>query len=85
MVGDQTYGAKLNKKLQALTHYEAPRVMLHAYELTFVHPRTKKSMSFQAPLPPDFKQALKILQSGEAATGHPVRRGRRGPSGESLR
>jgi hypothetical protein len=44
--------------------------MLHAYELTFVHPRTKKTMSFQAALPPDFKQALKILLGGEAPAGH---------------
>jgi 23S rRNA pseudouridine1911/1915/1917 synthase len=70
VVGDETYGAKLNKKLQALTHYEAPRVMLHAYELTFVHPRTKKTMTFQAALPSDFKQALKILRGGEATAGH---------------
>jgi 23S rRNA pseudouridine1911/1915/1917 synthase len=70
VVGDETYGAKLNKKLQALTHYEAPRVMLHAYELTFMHPRTKKTMSFQAALPPDFTQALKILRGGEATAGH---------------
>ena len=70
VVGDQVYGAKPNKKVLSLTGYAAPRVMLHAYELTFIHPRTKKTMSFQAPLPADFKQALQILRGGEAPTGH---------------
>ncbi len=62
LAGDPTYGAKANKKLRELTHYEAPRVMLHAYELTLVHPRTGKTMTFQAPVPPDFQEALKFLR-----------------------
>jgi 23S rRNA pseudouridine1911/1915/1917 synthase len=63
VAGDETYGAKQNKKLQEQTHYAAPRVLLHAKELTFVHPRTKKEMHFSAPLPKDFKTALKFLRS----------------------
>jgi 23S rRNA pseudouridine1911/1915/1917 synthase len=62
LVGDKTYGAQQNKKLTELTGYEAPRVMLHACELSFVHPRTEKPMSFTAPLPKDFREALKILR-----------------------
>jgi len=61
LVGDETYGARQNKKLVELTGYEPPRVMLHARELSFVHPRTGKEMSFEAPLPEDFRQALKSL------------------------
>jgi len=62
LVGDETYGARQNKKLAELTGYEAPRVMLHARELSFVHPRTEKEVSFEAPLPEDFREALKSLR-----------------------
>ncbi len=63
LVGDATYGARPNKKLTELTGYEAPRVMLHARELSFVHPRTQKQLSFEAPLPKDFREALKFLRA----------------------
>lgn len=62
LVGDETYGARQNRKLAELTGYQAPRVMLHACELSFVHPQTGKSVSFEAPLPEGFQEALKFLQ-----------------------
>jgi 23S rRNA pseudouridine1911/1915/1917 synthase len=62
VAGDDTYGAKANKELKEQTNYAAPRVLLHAKELTFVHPRTKKEKHFAAPLPKDFKAALKALR-----------------------
>ena len=62
LVGDITYGAKQNKMLVELTIYDAPRVMLHSRELSFIHPRTKKRMSFESPLPADFREALKLLR-----------------------
>jgi 23S rRNA pseudouridine1911/1915/1917 synthase len=62
LVGDETYGARQNKKFAEATHYSAPRVMLHARELSFVHPRTEKEMDFESPLPKDFREALKILR-----------------------
>ena len=62
LVGDETYGAKQNKKLAELTGYAAPRVMLHSRELSFTHPRTEKEMSFESPLPEDFRDALKFLR-----------------------
>ena len=62
LVGDVTYGARQNKKLVELTGYEPPRVMLHARELSFIHPRTEREMSFEAPLPEDFRVALKSLR-----------------------
>lgn len=61
LAGDQIYGAKQNKKLTELTNYQPPRVMLHARELSFVHPRTGEILSFEAPLPEDFREALKFL------------------------
>ena len=33
--------------------------MLHAYSLSFAHPRTGEKMAFQAPLPGDFLKGLK--------------------------
>ena len=65
LLGDETYGAKQNKKFTQLTGYTAPRVMLHAHELTFTHPRTKKEMTFSAPLPKDFQATLKFLRVGK--------------------
>ena len=62
LVGDETYGARQNARLKELTNYAAPRVMLHARELSFVHPRTQKQLSFEAPLPEDFRKALKFLR-----------------------
>jgi 23S rRNA pseudouridine1911/1915/1917 synthase len=62
LAGDETYGARQNARLKELTNYAAPRVMLHARELSFVHPRTEKEMSFESPLPRDFRQALKLLR-----------------------
>jgi 23S rRNA pseudouridine1911/1915/1917 synthase len=62
LVGDDTYGARQNARVKELTNYAASRVMLHAKQLSFVHPRTKKPVSFEAPLPEDFKQALKLLR-----------------------
>jgi 23S rRNA pseudouridine1911/1915/1917 synthase len=62
LVGDDTYGARQNARLKELTNYAAPRVMLHARELSFIHPRTKKPVKFEAPLPEDFLAALKFLR-----------------------
>jgi 23S rRNA pseudouridine1911/1915/1917 synthase len=63
LVGDATYGKKENKKLAEVTGYKPPRVMLHARELSFIHPRTEKQMSFETPLPEDFREALKSLRA----------------------
>jgi 23S rRNA pseudouridine1911/1915/1917 synthase len=62
VVGDETYGARPNQRLAEETGYEAPRVMLHSRELAFTHPGTEKKMSFEAPLPEDFQEALKRLK-----------------------
>jgi len=63
LVGDDTYGARPNARLKELTNYAAPRVMLHARELSFIHPRTEKEVSFESPLPKDFRDALKLLRT----------------------
>lgn len=38
------------------------RQLLHAYALKFMHPKTKKKVHVQAPLPFDFKEALRSLR-----------------------
>ena len=63
LVGDLTYGKRLNKRLHELTGYTAPRQMLHAHELAFTHPRTREPMTFQAPWPADFRAALTALRA----------------------
>ena len=62
VVGDDTYGARPNARLKELANYAAPRVMLHARDLSFEHPLTKKPVQFSAPVPADFKEALKFLR-----------------------
>jgi 23S rRNA pseudouridine1911/1915/1917 synthase len=63
VVGDTNYGAKANKRFTEVTGYAAPRVLLHSRTLTFVHPRTKKTMKFTAPLPADFQAAISFLRA----------------------
>ncbi|MEG1638040.1 MAG: RluA family pseudouridine synthase, partial [Erysipelotrichaceae bacterium] len=36
--------------------------LLHAYELTLVHPRSTETMSFHAPIPPEFETILEELR-----------------------
>lgn len=62
LVGDDTYGQRQNRRLTELTRYTAPRQMLHAYELGFIHPRSGKKLEFAAPVPADFADALRVLR-----------------------
>ena len=62
LVGDATYGNRQNEKLTELTGYQAPRQMLHAFQLGFIHPRTAKHICLEAPLPADFLNALAALR-----------------------
>jgi 23S rRNA pseudouridine1911/1915/1917 synthase len=63
LVGDPTYGQRQNSRLADLTGYAAPRHMLHALELAFIHPRSGKRLSFVAPRPADFEDALQALRT----------------------
>ena len=63
LVGDPTYGSRQNARLTELTGYAAPRHMLHAFQLAFIHPRTGKRLSFEAPRPEDFEDALVALRA----------------------
>jgi 23S rRNA pseudouridine1911/1915/1917 synthase len=62
LLGDATYGQRQNRRFEELFGFAAPRVMLHACQLAFIHPRTGKRLSFEAPRPSDFDDLLKALR-----------------------
>jgi len=62
VLGDRTYGNRQNQRLTELTRYDPPRQMLHAWRLSFTHPRTGKKLAFEAPQPEDFADAVSALR-----------------------
>jgi len=50
ILGDTVYGGRQAGQVS--------RQMLHAWRLGFVHPREKRQMDFEAPLPDDFANAI---------------------------
>ena len=62
LVGDEVYGNRQNRRLEELTGYRAPRQMLHAWLLSFTHPRTGNRMDFESRRPADFLDALSALR-----------------------
>ena len=72
LIGDQTYGNVRAIAKNALPDAVAaalktfPRQALHAETLGFIHPVTKESLSFQAPLPPDINNLLTSLRDTKA-------------------
>ena len=57
LLGDTTYGWQPNPRLPP-----APRVMLHAERIAFLHPVTARPMDLHAPLPEDFRDLLGALR-----------------------
>lgn len=55
IVGDNVYGTKRKHP------FKVERPMLHAYKLSFRHPRTDVEISLEAPLPEDFSRIVEIL------------------------
>ena len=71
ILGDAVYGWKPDPKVP----YVAERVMLHSERIAFEHPVTQKPMDLHAPLPKDFKAALKALrQAPKASAARPQRK-----------
>ena len=48
VLGDAKYGRRARA--------QAPRLMLHALSISFIHPSTGEHMSFSAPAPPEFRR-----------------------------
>jgi 23S rRNA pseudouridine1911/1915/1917 synthase len=69
LLGDATYGAAFKTKAARLS--EKPRAALvaldrqalHAAELGFLHPRTGERLRFESPLPEDFSNLLRALET----------------------
>jgi len=55
IVGDEIYG-RIDKR------FGVKGQLLHAKEISFIHPRTYERMSFSVPLPSDFERVLKLLR-----------------------
>ncbi len=56
VAGDKIYGG--NRNNQGIS-----RQMLHSWKLTLEHPDSKKKMTFEAPLTPDFQQFLESIEA----------------------
>lgn len=56
LAGDMLYGA------QGIV--PAPRPMLHAYSLSFIHPDTEERVKFFAPSPGDMEETIRLIGAG---------------------
>jgi len=59
VVGERVYVRRFAGPL-----LEAPRLMLHAAELGFVHPATEREMRWEQPMPDDMREVLARLRDG---------------------
>jgi 23S rRNA pseudouridine1911/1915/1917 synthase len=66
LCGEKVYVRALNGPLRVDTS-EAPRQMLHAAVLGFVHPITHQTLQFVSPLPRDFQKVLERLRRSSSA------------------
>jgi 23S rRNA-/tRNA-specific pseudouridylate synthase len=55
------------RKLAVKDESRAPRVMLHAAELGFVHPVSGEELRFTSPLPADIRKVLAALRKAYRA------------------
>lgn len=63
VLGDRTYGKKVELEVKAKKKILFPRQMLHAELLGFIHPATGKYLEFSSPLPEDMTQEIKELRA----------------------
>ena len=56
IVGDPVYGYRKQE-------IKANGQILHAYQLTFVHPRTKQEMTFTCHIDEEFERALEAARN----------------------
>ncbi len=55
VIGDTTYGRDNTKLIK-------DGQILHAYKISFIHPTSKKEMSFTSPIPEYFKKAIELYK-----------------------
>jgi 23S rRNA pseudouridine1911/1915/1917 synthase len=63
VLGDRTYGKKVELEVKSKKKIVFPRQMLHAELLGFTHPATGKYLEFSSPLPEDMVQKIKELRA----------------------
>jgi 23S rRNA pseudouridine1911/1915/1917 synthase len=63
VLGDITYGKKVEIEVKGRKKISFPRQMLHAELLGFIHPVTGKYLEFLAPVPEDMSEKIKELRS----------------------
>lgn len=65
VIGDPVYGGRKSGKMVTGEKYDfksVPRQMLHAWRLVFIHPMTKRIVSFEAPIPSDMQDMITSLR-----------------------
>jgi 23S rRNA pseudouridine1911/1915/1917 synthase len=62
VLGDKTYGKKVEVEVKAQKKIMFPRQMLHAERLDFIHPITGEHLGFSSPLPEDMAERVEELQ-----------------------
>ncbi|NIU86528.1 MAG: RluA family pseudouridine synthase, partial [Nitrosopumilaceae archaeon] len=63
ILGDKLYGNKIQDRVINDISKNLGRQALHAFSLTFEHPRDGKSLYFEAQIPNDMKMAIKQLEN----------------------
>ena len=61
LIGDPVYGRTGKSHGKLLKDLDFHRQALHASELGFTHPVTKRRLSFSSPMPPDMQELLSAL------------------------
>jgi 23S rRNA pseudouridine1911/1915/1917 synthase len=61
LVGDPVYGRSGKTHAKILKGLQFNRQALHAAELGFIHPVTKRRLSFSSPMPPDMQELFNAL------------------------
>lgn len=62
VLGDRTYGKKVEVEVKAQKRIMFPRQMLHAERLDFIQPVTGKHLRFSSPLPEDMAKKVEELK-----------------------
>lgn len=68
ILGDRTYGKKVEVECKGKKKIFFPRQMLHAELLGFTHPATGKYLEFSAPAPEDMAEKIKELRDLNAVS-----------------
>ena len=64
IIGDYLYAGRKTSREDRIW---APRVMLHAWKIEFLHPATGKSLAIEAPIPDDMERIIKQSANAPSA------------------